>query len=65
MPQSYWATNHPTAGYYNVMNWWNKVVKNLDVNLYSGIGLYMADGNNYSWTSNTQELTNQLKYLMT
>ena len=65
LPQSYWAFEHPSAGYADVMSWWNKAFAGLDCLLYSGIGLYMADGNNYSWTSNTQELTNQLKYLMT
>ena len=65
LPQSYWATNHPVASYYEVMGWWDKVVKNLNVNLYSGIGLYMADStsNTYDWKSNTSELTTQLNYL--
>ena len=67
MPQSYWATNHPTAGYYNVMNWWNKVVKNLDVNLYSGIGLYMGEesSNTYNWKNDSDELYTQLNYITT
>ena len=65
LPQSYWAFEHPTAGYADVMIWWNKAFEGLDCLLYSGIGVYMADGNNYSWTKNKQELTNQLKYLMT
>ena len=63
LPQSYWAFEHPSAGYADVMSWWNKAFEGLDCLLYSGIGVYMADGNNYSWTSNKQELTNQLKYL--
>lgn len=65
LPQSYWATNHPVASYYEVMGWWDKVVKNLNVNLYSGIGLYMADSesNTYDWKTNTSELTTQLNYL--
>ena len=65
LPQSYWATNHPVASYYEVMGWWDKVVKNLNVNLYSGIGLYMADSasETHNWKSNTSELTTQLNYL--
>lgn len=65
LPQSYWATNHPAASYYEVMGWWDKVVKNLNVNLYSGIGLYMADSTSetYAWKVNTSEMTTQLNYL--
>ena len=63
LPQSYWAFEHPSAGYADVMSWWNKAFEGLDCLLYSGIGVYMADGNNYSWKTNKQELTNQLKYL--
>ena len=67
LPQSYWGMTHPIAGYQEVMGWWNKVVKNLDVNLYSGIGLYMADesGNTHSWQSDNDELLKQLTYLTT
>lgn len=66
LPQSYWATNHPAASYYNVMSWWDKVVKNLNVNLYSGIGIYMADNTNtYNWNTDLSELQNQLTYINT
>ena len=66
MPQSYWATNHPSAGYYNVMGWWDKVVKNLDVNLYSGIGIYMAENSSSrNWYSDMDELYNQLDHITT
>jgi uncharacterized lipoprotein YddW (UPF0748 family) len=65
LPQSYWAFSHPTAGYDNVMGWWNKVLKYKNVNLYSGIGLYMSDldKNTYSWKTDYFELYNQLKYV--
>ncbi|MBQ8292901.1 MAG: InlB B-repeat-containing protein, partial [Bacilli bacterium] len=65
LPQSYWAFEHPSAGYADVMDWWNKAFEGLDCLLYSGIGIYMANesGNTYSWKYNYQELTNQLKYL--
>ena len=63
LPQSYWATDHPKAGYRNVMGWWDKVLKYKKVNLYSGIGLYMADltVNTYNWQTDMNELYNQLK----
>ncbi|PII04060.1 glycoside hydrolase family 10 protein [Acholeplasma laidlawii] len=66
-PQSYWATNHSAASYYNVMGWWEKVVKYLDVNLYSGIGLYMADEstNTFNWKDDMLEMRTQLEYLET
>ena len=62
LPQSYWGMTHPIAGYQEVMGWWNKVVKNLNVNLYSGIGLYMADesANTHSWQSDDDELLKQI-----
>lgn len=65
LPQSYWAQTHPAAGYEKVMGWWNKVVKNLDVNLYSGIGVYMADeaSNTYGWKTNMNELLEQLTFV--
>ena len=64
LPQSYWATNHPTAGFYNIMDWWDKVLKYKNVNLYSGIGLYMSNekGNTYNWQTDYNEFYNQLKY---
>ncbi len=65
LPQSYWAFTHPAAGYEKVMGWWDKVLKYKDVNLYSGIGLYMADlsVNTYGWKTDDNELYNQLKYV--
>lgn len=66
MPQSYWAIDHSVAGYKKVMGWWDKVVKNLDVNLYSGIGLYWPDTyTSTSWYTDSDELYNQLDYLTT
>ncbi|MFA5474160.1 MAG: family 10 glycosylhydrolase [Acholeplasmataceae bacterium] len=69
LPQSYWASTHPIAGYPEVMGWWDKVVRYLDVNLYSGIGVYMADANPasevYSWRNNPNEFKNQLAFLET
>ena len=64
LPQSYWAQDHPLARYKNVMGWWNKVVEYKKVNLFSGVGLYMADlsGNTYGWQNNENELCEQLTY---
>ena len=65
LPQSYWARDHPTAGYLRLMDWWDKVLKYKKVNLYSGIGLYMADlsVNTYGWQKDFQELYSQLTFI--
>ncbi|HOC97715.1 MAG TPA: family 10 glycosylhydrolase, partial [Bacilli bacterium] len=69
LPQAYWGFERaPVAGFADVMGWWDKVVKYKDVNLYAGIGAYMAlDGASHdSWKTNTDnELANQTKYLNT
>ena len=64
LPQSYWAFDHPLAGYEKVMGWWDKVLLYKKVNLFSGIGLYMSDltGNTYGWQKNTNELYDQLNF---
>ena len=65
LPQSYWARTNPYGPYEKVMGWWDQVLKYKKVNLYSGIGLYMADydGNTYSWQTDDEELYNQLKFV--
>ncbi|MFA7435432.1 MAG: family 10 glycosylhydrolase [Bacilli bacterium] len=64
IPQSYWATDHSVASYYKLMDWWNKVFANLDVNLYSGIGIYQAEeANRFSWTNTEDQLYKQLSYV--
>ena len=64
LPQSYWAFSHSSAGYADVMDWWDKAVEGTRVNLYSGIGLYMANngGSNASWGSEPYEVANQVLY---
>ena len=63
MPQTYWAFSHSIAGYADVLDWWNKVVEGKNVNLYSGIGIYMSvDGGNYSWGTQQYEVSNQILY---
>lgn len=66
-PQSYWAFAQPIAGYADVMSWWNKVVKYKNVNLYSGMGIYMSEnpGTNYSWGYDPNESVNQILYATT
>ena len=66
-PQSYWAFSHTIAGYADVMSWWNKVVKYKNVNLYSGMGIYMSEnpGSNYSWGFDSNESVNQILYATT
>ncbi len=64
LPQSYWGFSHKSAGYADVMDWWDKAVEGSKTNLYSGIGLYMNnnDGSNYSWGSEPYEVSNQVLY---
>ena len=63
MPQTYWAFTHSVAGYADVIDWWNKVVDGKNVNLYSGLGIYMSiGGGNYSWGTQPYEITNQVLY---
>ena len=66
-PQSYWGFSHKTAGYADVMSWWNKVVAKKKVNLYSGMGIYMSEtpGKNYSWGFDPDEAPNQILYAQT
>ena len=54
LPQTYWARSHRSAPFERLINWWNMAVKNKNVNLYAGMGIYM-------WTSSTTEAYEQLK----
>jgi uncharacterized lipoprotein YddW (UPF0748 family) len=64
LPQTYWASDHPMCPYLDLMDWWNRVVKYKKVNIYSGHGLYMADGTQtYGWSDNKNEFSIQLKFL--
>lgn len=62
VPQLYWARNHPSASFLALSEWWDKMYKYLDVNLYLGIGVYQADeaGNTYGWKGDVNELYYQL-----
>ena len=67
MPQSYWAFSQPIAGFADVMSWWDKVCVRKNVNLYSGMGIYMSEnpGSNYSWGFDPNEAPNQILYTQT
>jgi uncharacterized lipoprotein YddW (UPF0748 family) len=64
-PQTYWGFTHSTAGYANVLDWWVDVVKTTNVNLYTGMGIYMSTNYSsaYSWTvDNNYEASLQVLY---
>lgn len=54
LPQTYWARSHRSAPFERLINWWNMAVKNKNVNLYAGMGIYM-------WTSTAGEALAQLQ----
>lgn len=64
LPQTYWAISHTTAAFKPLMNWWDAIVKYKNVNLYSGMGIYMSltPGKNYSWGKDSDEAYNQIIY---
>ncbi len=62
IPQSYWAFEHNVAGFADVMDWWNGVVKYSKVNLYAGMGIYMSGSGNFSWSTHDNEALNQVIY---
>ena len=63
-PQSYWAFTHSSAGYADVVDWWDKVVEGTHVNLYTGMGLYMSVDytSSKSWATEAYEASNQVLY---
>ncbi|MDD3382407.1 MAG: family 10 glycosylhydrolase [Bacilli bacterium] len=67
LPQTYWSIEHDKAPYADIISWWNKVVENKDVNLYSGIGLYYnrLPSAGFSWATNPEEVVNQFKIMST
>jgi len=62
LPQSYWGFEDYSCKFADVIDWWAKVVKYKKVNLYAGMGLYMAANNDSGWT-HTNEAAKQLKYI--
>lgn len=61
-PQTYWAITHSSAYFEPLIKWWDDVVRYKNVNLYSGMGIYMGrSGGNYSWGSDEMEAYNQVR----
>ena len=68
LPQTYWAISHTNASFAKLTKWWSWCVKNKNVNLYMGHGIYMALGYNentkpsssYYYWSSPKEIENQL-----
>ena len=61
LPQTYWAIEHPLCAYYDLLEWWDQVVKYKKVKLYSGMGLYLnTSTGGYSWYTNPNEAYNQI-----
>ncbi|MDD3171161.1 MAG: family 10 glycosylhydrolase [Bacilli bacterium] len=61
-PQCYHGFETTQSSFHGKVAWWNKVVENKKVNLYIGIGLYMA-GDKY-WP-NSEEFYHQMLFLST
>ena len=62
-PQSYWGMEHSGANFYELSRWWSWCVRYKKVNLYLGVGIYMADGTGSSatyWKKNQNEVQNQI-----
>lgn len=50
LPQTYWALENSACPFADLITWWDKVVKNKQVNLYAAMGLYMrTDNTSASW----------------
>ena len=63
LPQTYWAIEHSTAGYPDLCDWWDKVVKYKKVNFYSALGLYQSSSTGgSSWYTSDLEGYNQIMY---
>ena len=63
LPQTYWAIEHGSAGFCDLIDWWDKVVKYKNVNLYASLGLYMrSSSGNSSWSTSESEGYNQVMY---
>ena len=61
IPQTYWATDHPSCPYADLMEWWAEVCSYKNVNLYSGMGIYLnTSSGGYGWNKNPKEAYNQI-----
>lgn len=60
-PQVYWDINHSTAPFKPIVEWWNSLVSNVNVELYIGIAAYKgATADAYK---DGTEIQNELAYL--
>lgn len=63
IPQTYWALNHPSCPYADLMDWWDEVCSYKNVQVYSGMGLYLHDSSGgYGWKDNQKEAYYQIRY---
>lgn len=60
-PQVYWEINHSTAPFKPIVEWWNTLCSNVDVDLYIGIAAYR--GSSAAAYKNPAEIQAQLDYL--
>ena len=60
-PQVYWEINHSTAPFKPIVEWWNTLVSEVDVDLYIGIAAYR--GTSATAYKDSNEIKNQLDYL--
>ena len=68
LPQTYWAINHTNASFAKLTKWWSWCVRNKNVNLYMGHGIYMAleynentkPSSSYYYWGSPKEIENQL-----
>ena len=59
-PQTYWGIENTAAGYDELTRWWDWAVAYKDVNLYMGMGIYMAIENSGAWRKDVNEARKQL-----
>lgn len=63
VPQVYWSFDHPSAPYADVVDWWSGALKNSNVNLYIGMGLYTAgNSSSFAWYNDSNEAINEIKF---
>jgi len=60
-PQVYWEINHSTAPFKPIVEWWNSLVSEVEVDLYIGIAAYR--GSSAAAYKDPKEIQAQLEYL--
>lgn len=61
VPQVYWRINHPKADYRTLIKWWSDQVKNTNVELYIGEGIYKHGQKEYAGENVAAEIKEQLR----